>query len=167
MIISTERSTSIHFEDISTVLQANGCPEPLSMPSQYITPYDHRLSESGKRVAVVDVFPSELEAKNAVLKMQRQGLRADQISIVAKDYQELGNSMTWKHVVANGGLALVLTRLGISIHSALQFADAIDDGKFLIVAVTFGKLIKHSPFWKTLDIGFTYPVQCGCSSIAP
>jgi len=115
---------------------------------------DDRQLPSG--VTIVDIFNSELEAKNAVLKMHHRGLRADQIAIVAQDYQELGNCLNWQYIKGVGGLTVVLIKLGISIHATLQFVDAIADGKFLLVAVTVGKLVGTSPLYKTLNITFNY-----------
>lgn len=93
-------------------------------------------SQASDTVTVVDIFPSELEAKTAVLEMEHKGLRTDQIAIVAKDYnQEPENSMNWEHITAAGGLAVVLTKLGISHHATGQFMDAIEDGKFLVIEI--------------------------------
>ncbi|AFY74083.1 hypothetical protein Syn7502_02061 [Synechococcus sp. PCC 7502] len=93
------------------------------------------LSESSDRVTVVDIFPSVLEAKNAVLEMGHKGLRADQISIVGKDYQESESCINWDKITADGGLATVLAELGISEDAILQFEGAIAAGNFLVIAI--------------------------------
>ena len=92
------------------------------------------LSELTNRVTVVDIFPSEAEAKSAVLEMEQKGLKTAHISIIAKDYQD-SESMNWKQINAEGGLAAVLKRLGISDHATSTFVDAIADGKFLVIEI--------------------------------
>lgn len=92
------------------------------------------LSELTNRVTVVDIFPSEAEAKSAVLEMEHKGLKTAHISIIAKDYQD-SESMNWKQINAEGGLAAVLKRLGISDHATSTFVDAIADGKFLVIEI--------------------------------
>jgi hypothetical protein len=92
------------------------------------------LSELTNRVTVVDIFPSEAEAKSAVLEMEHKGLKTAHISIIAKDYQD-SESMNWKQINAEGGLAAVLKRLVISDHATSTFVDAIADGKFLVIEI--------------------------------
>jgi len=92
------------------------------------------LSELTNRVTVVDIFPSEAEAKSAVLEMEQKGLKTAHISIIAKDYQD-SESMNWKQINAEGGLAAVLKMLGISDHATSTFMDAIADGKFLVIEI--------------------------------
>jgi hypothetical protein len=92
------------------------------------------LSELTNRVTVVDIFPSEAEAKSAVLEMEQKGLKTAHISIIAKDYQD-SESMNWKQINAEGGLGAVLKRLGISDHATSTFMDAIADGKFLVIEI--------------------------------
>ena len=92
------------------------------------------LSELTNRVTVVDIFPSEAEAKSAVLEMEHKGLKTAHISIIAKDYQD-SESINWKQINAEGGLAAVLKRLGISDHATSTFVDAIADGKFLVIEI--------------------------------
>ena len=92
------------------------------------------LSELTNRVTVVDIFPSEAEAKSAVLEMEQKGLKTAHISIIAKDYQD-SESINWKQINAEGGLAAVLKRLGISDHATSTFVDAIADGKFLVIEI--------------------------------
>ena len=92
------------------------------------------LSELTNRVTVVDIFPSEAESKSAVLEMEHKGLKTAHISIIAKDYQD-SESINWKQINAEGGLAAVLKRLGISDHATSTFVDAIADGKFLVIEI--------------------------------
>jgi hypothetical protein len=93
------------------------------------------LSELINRVTVVDIFDSEDEAKNAVLAMEQKGLRVTNMSIVAKSYQDPKNSINWKTITAEGGLAAVLTILGISEQSIAKFVEAVDNGKFLMIEI--------------------------------
>jgi hypothetical protein len=83
---------------------------------------------------VVDIFPSEAEAKSAVLEMEHKGLRTAHISILAKDYHD-SEGMDWKKINAEGGLAVVLKRLGISDDATSRFIDAVADGKFLVIEI--------------------------------
>lgn len=92
------------------------------------------LSELTNRVTVVDIFPSEAEAKSATLEMEQKGLKTAHISIIAKDYQD-SESMDWNKINAEGGLAVVLKRLGISDHATSTFMDAIANGKFLVIEI--------------------------------
>jgi hypothetical protein len=87
------------------------------------------------RVTVVDIFPSELDAKKAKLEMEQKGLRSDQISIVAKDYKESESCMNWEKITADGGLATVLVELGIEDDAILQFEAAINAGNFLMITI--------------------------------
>jgi hypothetical protein len=90
-------------------------------------------ANSERKVTVVDIFASKLEAKSAVLEIERKGLRSQQISIIAKGYQDTRSCMTWEGIEANGGLALVLTEMGINDRAIGQFLDAVEDGKYLII----------------------------------
>lgn len=92
-------------------------------------------SELGNRVSVVDIFLSEASAKAAVLEMERKGLRSQQISILAKDYQDSESAINWKSIAADGGLESVLAELRISDHATAKFVEAIEDGKFLLIAI--------------------------------
>ena len=93
------------------------------------------LSELINRVTVVDIFDSEEEAKSAVLAMEQKGLRVTNMSIVAKSYHAPKNSINWKTITAEGGLAAVLTKLGISEQSIAKFVEAVDNGKFLMIEI--------------------------------
>jgi hypothetical protein len=87
------------------------------------------------RVTVVDIFSTEQDAKQAKLEMEQKGLRSDQISIIAKDFQEPESCMNWEKITADGGLATVLVELGISDDAILQFEAAINAGNFLMIAI--------------------------------
>jgi D-Tyr-tRNAtyr deacylase len=93
------------------------------------------LSELTNRVTVVDIFDSEEEAQQAVLEIEAKGLRVSHISIVAKNYKNSQSAINCENINAEGGLASVLTRLGISDHAIARFIEAIDNGKFLIIEV--------------------------------
>ena len=92
-------------------------------------------AELGNRVTIVDIFPSKLEAKNAVLEMEQKGLRSQQISILAKNYQNHKNFINWETIATRGGLTTVLTQLGISEQATTKFTTAIEEGKFLVIAI--------------------------------
>ena len=91
--------------------------------------------ESSTLFTIVDTFPSRAEAKNAVLEMQQQGLRSSQIVLIAKKYQEHENSMNWEYIADDGGLVVFLTDLGINVHDTFEFVSAVENGKFLVVAI--------------------------------
>lgn len=93
------------------------------------------LSELSNRVTVIDIFDSEEDAKNAVLKIEEKGLLISHISIVAKNYKNSQSAINWESINAEGGLTLVLTSLGISKPAIARFIEAIDNGKFLIIEV--------------------------------
>ena len=93
------------------------------------------LSKMTERVTVIDIFDSEEEAKSAVLEMEQKGLRSTNISIVAKNYQGSGNMITWKTLMAEGGLAGALIKLGISDYAVSKFVEACENGKFLVIEI--------------------------------
>jgi hypothetical protein len=143
MIMPTEKTT-VHTDDTNKTsaetahtVDGEGLLNNYAIePEMYEEDGGALSSQASDTVTVVDVFPSELEAKAAVLEMEHKGLRTDQISIVAKNYnQEPENSMNWEHITAAGGLAVVLTKLGISHHATGQFMDAIEEGKFLVIEI--------------------------------
>lgn len=92
-------------------------------------------SELTDRVTVVDIFDSEAAARTAVLEMEQKGLLVANISIVAENYKDPQSAMNWENINAEGGLATTLTRLGISDQAIARFAEAIANGKFLIIEV--------------------------------
>lgn len=104
-------------------------------PEMTYTEDEPSLSKLINRVTVVDIFDSEEEAKQAVLQIEQKGLLVAHISIVAKDYKEPQSTMNWENINAEGGLAVTLTKLGISEHAIATFVEAIDNGKFLIIEV--------------------------------
>ncbi len=89
--------------------------------------------DTGDKVTVIDIFNSKLEAKNAVLEIEQKGLTSARVSIIAKDYQDAKSSLKWDTINAEGGLATVLEKLGISERAIGQFVEAIADGKYLII----------------------------------
>ncbi|MEI6330122.1 MAG: hypothetical protein WCP16_12875 [Pseudanabaena sp. ELA645] len=93
------------------------------------------LSQSENIFTIIDVLDSRKEAHIAILEMHCQGLSSSQVVIISKYYQEHQNSMHWEHVHLDGELLEVLMGLGINVHDALRFLDAIDDGKFLVVGL--------------------------------
>jgi len=90
-------------------------------------------ADLGDKVTVIDIFDSKLDAKNAVLEIEQKGLRSYQISIIAKNYQDTKNSLNWDTITSEGGLAVVLGKLGISKRAIGQFVDAVEEGKYLII----------------------------------
>jgi hypothetical protein len=99
----------------------------------------HRLisesEHSESRVAVVEIFPSLTEAQCVVMSMEREGLASHQILIIAKNHYETETSNNWEHIHVDDDLAIFLTELGISDRSACRFANAVEDGNFLVMAI--------------------------------
>jgi len=93
------------------------------------------LSELTNRVTVVDIFDSEDAAKAAVSAMEVKGLQVAHISIIAKGYKAPEHSMSWESIVAEGGLELMLTNLGIQNTAIAKFEEAINSGKFLVIEI--------------------------------
>jgi hypothetical protein len=52
--------------------------------------------------------------------------------------------MHWEHVHLDGELLEVLMGLGINVHDALRFLDAIDDGKFLVVGLVIKRRVSEA-----------------------
>jgi hypothetical protein len=93
------------------------------------------LSELTNRVTVVDIFSTLEEAQGVITEMEQKGLRSSHISIVAKDFREPQSSIHWEQITAEGGLAVVLKKLGISDEATARFEEAIEAGKFLVIEI--------------------------------
>ncbi|PZU97724.1 MAG: hypothetical protein DCE90_06495 [Pseudanabaena sp.] len=93
------------------------------------------VSELTDRITVVDIFESEDTARSAVSAMEAKGLQVNNISIIAKGYKEPKHSLNWANIVAEGGLELMLTKLGIEKSAITKFVEAIDSGKFLVIEI--------------------------------
>ena len=85
---------------------------------------------------IVDIFTTQIDAEKAVLAMQEAGLIANKISIIGKDYHsnhDDGDSLTWENINEHGGLAVVLTRLGIAKDKTAPFTTAIENDQFIVL----------------------------------
>jgi hypothetical protein len=102
------------------------------------------LSQSENIFTIIDILDSRKEAHIAILEMKCQGLSSSQVVIISKYYQEHQNSMHWEHVHLDGELLEVLMGLGINVHDALRFLDAIDDGKFLVVGLVIKRRVSEA-----------------------
>jgi len=102
------------------------------------------LSQSENIFTIIDILDSRNEAHIAILEMQCQGLSSSQVVIISKYYQEYQNSMHREHVHLDGELLEVLMGLGINVHDALRFLDAIDDGKFLVVGLVIKRRVSEA-----------------------
>ena len=92
-------------------------------------------SEPESICTVIAIFSSRQEANDAALEMQQQGLSSPQIVIISSQYQEHQNSMHWEYIPSDNGLPSVLTGLGINVRDTLQFLEAVNDGKFLVIGL--------------------------------
>jgi hypothetical protein len=91
--------------------------------------------QSRRVITLIHIFPSEQEAKNAVAEMQRQGLSFNQIEIIAKNYTALNDALNWDHIATTVGWSVMMKALGISAEASSEFVDAVEDGKYLVLAI--------------------------------
>lgn len=105
-----------------------------------------RSLQSGTILTVVDTFDSRLEAKNAVLELQRQGVKSSQIVVITQNYQEYDNSTNWEYVATDDNLIEVLTGLGIDFHDALKFENQVKLGSFLVAAIVTSHSASQSQY---------------------
>jgi hypothetical protein len=85
---------------------------------------------------IVDVFPSSLEAENAVVKMQKAGLDNHKISIIGGGFQNVNPGQTVLNSVENsGGFADVLIGLGIVSGEALMYQSEVEAGKSVVLVI--------------------------------
>ncbi len=102
-------------------------------PQMYVEDGSAVTTNPSDQVTVVDIFDSKLEAKNAVAEIEKKGMQAPQISLLAKGYQSQKSYLNWKDIEDQGGLAALLTKLGISKSLIEGFVTAIEEGKFLVI----------------------------------
>ncbi len=135
MTISTE---TVHPDEVNVAhghtVDSEGLLNNYAIEPEMYMEHGASLSDLINKVTVVDIFDTEEQAKSAVLEMEQKGLLVADISIVAKHYKE-PQSYSWENITAEGGLAAVLTRLGISDRAISKFVEAIDNGKFLMIEV--------------------------------
>lgn len=105
-----------------------------------------RSFQSGTILTVVDTLASRLEANNAVLELQRQGIQSSQIVVITHSYQEHDNSINWEYVATDDNLIEVLTGLGIDVSDALKFENQVKLGSFLVAAVVTGHSASQSQY---------------------
>ena len=97
--------------------------------------YGKSSSQSENIFTVIDTFPSRLEARKAVSEFQRQGLQPSQIVVITKNYQEHEDSINWEFITEDSSTLTILSGIGIDIHDASQYENAVKHGKFLVAAV--------------------------------
>ena len=129
MIIQTERKPVANFFNNYAIA-----------PKLYTTT-GNALSDSESIHMVAALFESRIETRNAILKMQYQGLRASQIVSISKHYQEHEDSMNWEYIATDNNLLKDLIGLGIDIHDTFCFESAVNQGQFLVVAI----ITDHTP----------------------
>lgn len=96
---------------------------------------DYVQSEPESICTVIAIFSSRKEANDAVLEMQQQGLNSPQVVVISSQYQEHQNSMHWEYIASDNSLPSVLTGLGINVRDTLQFLEAVNNGKFLVIGL--------------------------------
>jgi hypothetical protein len=92
-------------------------------------------SQSENVFTVIDTFPSWLEARKAVSELQRQGLQPSHIVVITKNYQEREDAINWEFITENSSTLMILSGIGIDIHDASHYENAVKHGKFLVAAV--------------------------------
>ncbi|PZU97725.1 MAG: hypothetical protein DCE90_06500 [Pseudanabaena sp.] len=84
---------------------------------------------------VVAIFDTRIEARNAILKLQHQGLHSSQVVSISKHYQEHEDSMNWEYVSQDNNLLDDLMGLGIDIDDTYCLELAVNQGRFLVIAI--------------------------------
>ncbi len=102
-------------------------------PEMYVEDGSAVTTNPSDQVTVVDIFGSEVDAKNAVIEIEKKGMQAPQISLLAKGYEDPTSYLSWEDIEAAGGLAAVLAKLGISESVIDGFVNAIEAGKYLVI----------------------------------
>jgi hypothetical protein len=131
--IQTEQATSAA---TSQTVDGEGLINNYAIEPEMYVEDGSPLSPTQSMLTVVDIFPTEADAKNAVLEMQKKGLQSSHIAIAAKDYSDGAVSdRDWKEIIAEGKLAEVLADLGIEDCAISQFVDAVNQDKFLVIEI--------------------------------
>jgi hypothetical protein len=136
MTVTNERNT-LNQDAIKYTSSFDG----MGLPNSYaIAPAIHEETDKDQAetegiCTVIAIFSSRHEANDAVLEMQQQGLNPPQIVVISSQYQEHQNSMHWEYIASDNGLPSVLTGLGINVRDTLQFLEAVNDGKFLVIGL--------------------------------
>ena len=84
---------------------------------------------------VVALFDSRTEARNAILKMQHQGLHSSQIVSISKHYQEHEDAMNWEYISQDNYLTHDLIGLGVDVGDTSCLESAVNRGQFLVIAI--------------------------------
>ncbi|MBD2178647.1 hypothetical protein H6F42_17145 [Pseudanabaena sp. FACHB-1998] len=105
---------------------------------------NHRSVEVENIFTVVDVFSSRVEMRNAIAEFQRQGLRASQIVVITKNYQDHEDSMNWEYITKDGDLPSVLIGLGLDAQDIFKFENAVANGSFLVVAIITDRSVSQA-----------------------
>ncbi|AFY74084.1 hypothetical protein Syn7502_02062 [Synechococcus sp. PCC 7502] len=144
----TSEQTNIYFDEIEMVLMESsslnevlvdrevnvqGLQNFLTSDGKYFPKFGTRFDQI---VPVIAVFSSLQNAERVVLALQRQGLASYQVSIVTKKELDIKLSINCENIsISSEFLIKILGELGISKNATLKFANAVDDGKFLVMAI--------------------------------
>jgi hypothetical protein len=99
-------------------------------------PHQSSSESTQHQYTIVDMFASATEAESIALEMQKAGLDTQKISIIGKGYQNteyVRGALNWKDIAQSGGLAGVLTELGISQKEALKYEAETQAGKLVLL----------------------------------
>ena len=136
MTVTNERNTLDHDAiTYTSSFDGMGLPNSYAIAPTIQKEADNDQAETEDICTVIAIFSSRHEANDAVLEMQQQGLNSPQIVVISSQYQENQNSMHWEYIASDNGLPSVLTGLGINVRDTLQFLEAVNDGKFLVIGL--------------------------------
>jgi hypothetical protein len=121
-------------------------PNNYAIELEIYTEDRNKSCKSGTILTVADIFASRPEAKNAILELQRQGVKSSQIVVITQNYQEYDNSTNWEYVATDDNLIEVLTGLGIDFNDALKFECQVQQGRFLVAAIVIGHSASQSQY---------------------
>ncbi len=91
-----------------------------------------------EKFTIVDVFSNSNDAENVATEIHNRGISRENISVLGKNYQNAAHgygSLNLQDIEADGGLAKVLTSLGIVEVDARKYEKAIAAGKFAVVVI--------------------------------
>ncbi|AFY74085.1 hypothetical protein Syn7502_02063 [Synechococcus sp. PCC 7502] len=126
----------VHTEVDVKELKKSNATVPLLFELDYSETGSESFPKSDQRISVIEVFSSYQEAERVVLAFQRQGLASYQISIISKKERDIKVSINCEHIsISREFLIEVLDELQTDHHAKLRFINAVDAGKFLVIAI--------------------------------
>ncbi len=138
---NSEDADSIHTADGYTVdtegLVNNYAVEP-PMYIEEVGDLKQKSISMVEKFTIVDIFSNSNNAENVATEIHNKGISREKISVLGENYQNAEHgygSLNWQDIEADGGLAKVLTGLGIVEVDARKYETAIAAGKFAVVVI--------------------------------